>query len=117
MADQLSDHPAWAAARAAQADLGRELLVACNAHGLDIAWVDGPDGQRMPGLVLHMAPPNDHQDHAPFDVQDGPVEVQVGGRTASVPGSVEIMVDGRRHIVPLRVAHSPPSTFETAPDG
>lgn len=107
MVEAPSDHPAWAAARAAQADLGRDLLLACGAHGLDIAWVDGPQGRRVPGLVLHVDTLDDH---------GAPMDVVVGGRRVSVPGTLSFEVDGTTHTVPLRVVQSPATTFEHESD-
>ena len=104
MDDAVADHPAWSAARAAQARFGRDLLVACGAHGLDIAWADGPDGEPVPGLFVHLA--------APPGAHDAPIEVTVGGRQITAPGTIEVEVDGHAATVPLSAVQSPAPNFE-----
>ena len=99
MTDSLEDHPAWTAVRAVQANLGRELMTAYGAHGLDIAWVDTADG-RVPGLVFHV-------DGASEDEADTGDE-----RFSDVPDSIEVATDDGPVIVPVRFEAAPRTTFE-----
>jgi len=95
----VEDHPAWAVVRAVQASRGRELMLRFGAHGLDIAWVDTPDG-RVPGLVFHVAIAGDGVSGVP----DVPVP--------DVPDSIEVDTDDGPLIIPVRVVESPETTFE-----
>lgn len=94
MADAVEDHPAWAAVRAVQATRGRELMLRFGAHGLDIAWVDSPDG-RVPGLVFHVADDASGAKGAP-----------------DVPDSIEVDTDDGPLAIPVRVVEAPETTFE-----
>ena len=91
------DHPAWAAVRAVQATHGRELMLRFGAHGLDIVWVDTPDG-RVPGLVLHVADAGDRK-----SVPD-------------LPDTIEVEAADGPVVIPLRVIEAPPTTFESSGD-
>ncbi|HKJ54537.1 MAG TPA: hypothetical protein VJ978_00990 [Nitriliruptoraceae bacterium] len=105
--DDVRDDPGWSAARSVQADFGRLLLEATGGHGLDIAWVVGPDGARVPGLVIHVAADDDAAGTGP-----GPMEVEVAGFPVTVPGTIELDLFGQAHAVPVRWATSPAATFE-----
>lgn len=99
MTDSLEDHPAWAAVRAVQATRGRELMLRFGAHGLDIAWVDTPDG-RVPGLVVHVV----GEEAGASGVSDVPVP--------DVPESIEVDTTDGPLVIPVRVVAAPEPTFE-----
>ena len=99
MTQSLEDHPAWAVVRAVQANRGRELMLRFGAHGLDIAWVDTPDGC-VPGLVFHVA---GDEAGAP-GVPDVPVP--------DVPESIEVDTADGPLVIPVRVVAAPETTFE-----
>jgi hypothetical protein len=90
---RLQDHPEYPAAKRLQRSRGRELLRRYGAHGLAIEWVEGPGGDRVPGLVFHVA---DRSEAA-----------------GSIPGSIETLDEqGRPQRVQVRVEVAPPPTFE-----
>jgi hypothetical protein len=107
VSESLEDHPAWAAVRAVQATLGRELMTAYGAHGLDIAWVDTPEG-RVPGLVFHVAPASGQTigEQADGDAAPG----------AGVPEAIEVATDDGPVLVPVRFEAAPRTTFESDDD-
>jgi hypothetical protein len=94
MADgSLQDHPAYPAVKDLQHRRGRELLRKYGAHGLDIAWFEGPGGERVPGLVFHVADRSE----------------ALGAIPDAIAGADE---RGRPYRVPVRVEVAPPTTFE-----
>lgn len=93
-AESVRDHPLWPWVKQLQASRGRELVQRHRAHGLDIAWVERPDGRLVPGLVFHVAP--QHVDEA-----------------AAIPTTIEVAdATGRTRRIRTRVELSPPASFE-----
>lgn len=101
MPDAVEDHPAWAAVRGVQATRGRELMLQFGAHGLDIAWVDSPDG-RVPGLVFHVASTG----------RNASVSNMPDVYVPNVPDSIEVDTDDGPLVIPVRVVEAPETTFE-----
>lgn len=93
-AESVRDHPLWPWVKQLQASRGRDLVQRHHAHGLDIDWVEHPDGQVVPGLVFHVS--SDH-------VADA----------AAIPTIIEVAdADGRTRRIRTRVEVSPPAEFE-----